>query len=129
MTRRTGPDATGRVEPISARSRPRDMTIRSGLRPVAATALVLALASCAQHGGPATPASGPPSAERPAAEGLVLRAELVGGFVSPAEQAARLPMASVYADGRVLSEGPVAAIYPGRALPNVQEQRIGPAAV
>ena len=36
----------------------------------------------------------------------------------------RLPIMSVYADGRVLSDGPVEAIYPGPALPNVQETTI-----
>jgi hypothetical protein len=34
-------------------------------------------------------------------------------------------MVSVYGDGRVISEGPVAAIWPGPALPNVQVRRIG----
>src|SRR3954471_16620865 len=89
------------------------MTIRGALRP-------------ARAAGPVrTPASSKPAA----AEGLVLGAELVGGFLSPSVTAGRLPLVSVYADGRVLSEGPVPAIYPGPALPNVQEQHIDRAAV
>jgi hypothetical protein len=100
------------------------MTIRGALRPALAAAVVLGLAACGQGGRTAGPVPSTPSSEPAAAEGLVLRAELVGGFVSPSVLAGRLPLVSVYADGRVLSEGPVAAIYPGPALPNIQEQRI-----
>jgi hypothetical protein len=64
-----------------------------------------------------------------AADGLVLRAELTGGFVSPGVIVGRLPMISVYADGRVITDGPVEAIYPAPALPNLQEARIDEAAV
>jgi hypothetical protein len=49
--------------------------------------------------------------------------------VSPSATIGRLPLVSVYADGRVISEGPVIAIYPGPALPNLQEQRIDRQAV
>jgi hypothetical protein len=122
MTRRTGDDATGRVEPNDVRSRPRGMTTRAVLLPALAAALVLGLAACGERRA-ATPTT---AAEQPAAtEGLVLRVEYTGGFVSPAVTAGRLPVVSVYADGRVISEGPVAAIYPGPALPNLQEHRIG----
>ena len=37
--------------------------------------------------------------------------------------AARLPLVSVYADGRVITEGPVAAIYPGRPCPTCRCSR------
>ena len=114
MTRRTGADATGRWNRSARRSRPRGMTIRGALRPAAAVAVLLGLrglrASAAATGdtGPATATVAPA-----AAEALVLRAEYTGGFVSPSVTAARLPLVSVYADGRVITEGPVAAIYPG----------------
>src|SRR5215210_57424 len=36
------------------------------------------------------------------------------------------PVALVTGDGRVLTTGPVAAIYPGPLLPNVQQQTITP---
>jgi hypothetical protein len=105
------------------------MTIRGVLRPAVAAALLLGLASCGEGGitGEAPPA--PVSWEPAATDGLVLRAEFTGGFVSPSATAGRLPLISVYANGRVLTEGPVAAIYPGPALPNVQEQHIDRAAV
>ncbi|HEY0699124.1 MAG TPA: hypothetical protein VGD43_15090 [Micromonospora sp.] len=55
---------------------------------------------------------------------LVLRVSHVGGFVPPASLATRVPMISVYGDGRVITEGPQPAIFPGPALPNLQEQQI-----
>jgi hypothetical protein len=95
------------------------MTTTGVLRPAAMIAVLLGLAGCGQGSGNATPAPAT-SASPAAAEGLVLRAEYTGGFISPSVLVSRLPIVSVYADGRVLSEGPVAAIYPGPALPNVQ---------
>jgi hypothetical protein len=59
-----------------------------------------------------------------AGDEVVVQVRYLGGFVEPASLATRLPIVSVYADGRVITEGPVLAIYPGQALPNVQVQRI-----
>lgn len=62
----------------------------------------------------------------PYADGaLVLQVSYTGGFLSPQMLAGRLPLVSVYGDGRVISEGPVPAIHPGPALPNVQVTRVG----
>ena len=87
--------------------------------------LALLLSACAE-GGPdtAAPSPGPALPDEPAA--LVLQVEHTGGFVSPETTIGRLPMTSVYADGRVVSNGPVAAIYPGFAWPNVQVQQADP---
>jgi hypothetical protein len=109
------------------------------MRSAIAALLVLGLAACAERaatGGPsasapsseATPSEATPSGTA-AAEGLVLRVEHTGGFVTPSMTAGRLPMVSVYADGRVITEGPVALIYPGPALPNVQVAEIDDEAV
>jgi hypothetical protein len=100
------------------------MTIRGVLRPAAAVAVVLGLAACAQRGGTAAPATTTATVAPAAAVGLVLRVEYTGGFISPSVLVSRLPIMSVYADGRVLSDGPVEAIYPGPALPNIQETTI-----
>jgi len=87
---------------------------------------VLLLAACAQ---PASPGDG--EADRGGArtnyrpDEVVLRIEHLGGFVPAQTLAARLPVVSVYGDGRVITEGPVIAIYPGPALPNLLERRIG----
>lgn len=60
---------------------------------------------------------------------LVLQVAATGGFVTPPMLAARLPLISVYTDGRVITEGPVPAIYPGPAWPNVQVRQVHPADV
>lgn len=99
------------------------------MRAATAALLVLGLAGCAERGSTGGPPGAPPSSEAAATDGLVLRVEQTGGFVTPSSLVARLPMISVYADGRVITEGPVAAIYPGPALPNVQVAEIATADV
>jgi hypothetical protein len=89
---------------------------------------LLLLCACAQRAGGT--AADPTEPGLPgAADELVLQVSHTGGFVTPEMLAARLPLVSVYADGRVLTEGPVVAIYPGPAWPNVQVQQIDRAAV
>ena len=101
----------------------------------AALGLLLLLSACAERPDagaappePSTPAPtpAPTSAELPAGEGLVLQVEHTGGFVTPETTVGRLPLVAVYADGRVFTQGPVAAIYPGFAWPNVQVQQADP---
>ena len=55
----------------------------------------------------------------------VVRIEYQGGLIIPQGAFQQLPLVAVYADGRVLQPGPVAAIYPGPLLPRLNEQRIG----
>ena len=43
-----------------------------------------------------------------------------GGFVPVEFAFTNMPQVSVYGDGRVITQGPVPAIYPGPALPNLQ---------
>ncbi|NUT22459.1 MAG: hypothetical protein HOV77_25080 [Hamadaea sp.] len=64
-----------------------------------------------------------------AADAAVVQVSYLGGFVSPDMLVTRLPLVSVYGDGRVVTEGPVIAIYPGPALPNVQVAQISVADV
>ncbi|MBY8870371.1 hypothetical protein K7640_00755 [Micromonospora sp. PLK6-60] len=80
--------------------------------------LLLLTAACAQQVGPGT-ADGAGESSYPA-DVPVIRIDYTGGFVPPAVVATRLPGVSVYGDGRVVSQGPVPAIYPGPALPNIQ---------
>ena len=105
------------------------MTITRAARPAVALTLALGLAACAERGGTGGPGELPDASEPAATEGLVLRVEHTGGFVTPSMLAGRLPMVSVYADGRVITEGPVPAIYPGPALPNLQVAELDPAGV
>jgi hypothetical protein len=98
------------------------MTIMAAVRSATALLLVLGTAACAER----PPAGAPHGVDLPPESGaLVLRVEHVGGFTTPEMQAGRLPLVSVYADGRVIVEGPVAAIYPAFAWPNVQVLDIG----
>ncbi|SNR44415.1 hypothetical protein [Blastococcus mobilis] len=101
------------------------MTIMRVVRPVLTAALLLGLPACAERGGVAAPGTPAPSSSQAAAtEGLVLRVEHTGGYATPSMLAARLPLVSVYADGRVITEGPVIEVHPGPALPNLQVQQI-----
>ncbi len=101
------------------------------LRSVAAVGLLVLLGACAQRAGGTPPGADPsPTVDLPDdGDALVLQVAYTGGFVMPETTLARLPVVSVYADGRVITEGPVAAIYPGPAWPNVQVHRIDPARV
>jgi hypothetical protein len=108
---------------------------RTSLRSALAVLALVLLCSCAER--PAEDDGGGEAGGRAEATpttpalpgGLVLQVSQVGGFVTPDMLAGRLPVVSVYADGRVLSEGPVPAIYPGPALPNVQVAQVDEATV
>jgi len=145
MTRRTDGDATGcpelrphrRVgaEPEGGCGRVLAVRTPSTLRPATGLALaLLLLTACAERGdagaAPSATDPAPETATLPADEAaLVLQVEHTGGYVSPETTLGRLPLVSVYADGRVISQGPVAAIYPGPAWPNVQVQQADRATV
>ncbi|MDT0277745.1 hypothetical protein [Blastococcus goldschmidtiae] len=105
----------------------------SSVRGVAVLLALLTLAACADPPSTGSRPSSPapsPRVELPAGpDALVLRVQHVGGFTTPDMLAARLPVVSVYADGRVITDGPVPAIYPGPALPNLQVTRLDPAEV
>ena len=90
---------------------------------------MLAAGCAAQAGSTGAAPVTTPEASLPDDGGLVLQVAYTGGFVPPQAAYADLPLVSVYADGRVFTEGPVAAIYPGPALPNLQVSQIQPARV
>jgi hypothetical protein len=99
-------------------------------RSATAVGLLLLLVACAGQAGGTAPDAPQADPGLPGApDELVLQVSYTGGFVTPDMLAARLPLVSVHADGRVLTEGPVIAIYPGPAWPNVQVQQIDRAAV
>jgi hypothetical protein len=92
-----------------------------------ALALLLPLAACAEQGaagGGSATSPARPTSEPAAASGLVLRAEYTGGFLPPPLVVGRVPAVSVYADGLVITEGPVPEIHPGPAWPDLQVTRI-----
>lgn len=49
-----------------------------------------------------------------------------GGLAGPDRDALTVPQVSIYADGRVISEGAQIAIYPGPALPPLMLSRLSP---
>jgi hypothetical protein len=98
---------------------------------IAAVTLFL-LSACARAddtvAGPGDEASTGPSAPVVAGpDALVLRIEHFGGLAAPDQQIGRLPQVSVYGDGRVITQGPQTAEYPGQALPNLLVQQVDPA--
>ena len=129
MTRRTDADATGcpgtsprptsssRGDPRARRPLSRRRRRAPGPRRLRRAGRRRVRADAAEPGLPGAP------------DELVLQVAYTGGFVTPEMLAGRLPIVSVHADGRVITEGPVPAIYPGPAWPNVQVQEIDRAAV
>ncbi len=108
------------------------MTRLRGSWTAAAAVTLLLLSACGQQtaaGAPGSPS--PETSSAPATPGagdsLVLRVSSAGGFLPPNALVGRLPDTSVYADGRVIFNGPVPASYPGPALPNLQWGTISPA--
>jgi hypothetical protein len=54
----------------------------------------------------------------------IFRVSWDGGFVTPETLLGRLPLIVVYPDGRVLTQGPQVAIYPGPLMPNLVERTL-----
>lgn len=95
--------------------------------------VALLVAGCARisgsgQGSPSPTPSPEPSSPEPTPAGiehptgsdeLVLRIEYRGGFVPESYHLTRLPILSLYGDGRLVLEGPQIEIYPGPALPNL----------
>ena len=104
------------------------------VRPAALVATVLLLAGCASQtdNGPTASPSPMPSGGVVLREdgGLVLQVAYTGGgFRTPRVAAAQLPLVSVYANGRVLTEAAVIAVHPGPALPQLQVTEVDPGRV
>jgi hypothetical protein len=72
---------------------------------------------------PLPPASGDPApstiAHPMGAGEVVIRYDETGGFAGPQRLPASYPSVSVYGDGTVITLGPIPAIFPGPALPNL----------
>src|SRR5262245_53854678 len=87
-----------------------------------ATALLLA-SGCAQAAS-ASPSVGDTARPKPKhSDAVVLRVEFTGPPIVPI---GRWPLASIYADGRVITQVPKIDSYPGPALPSLQIQQVKP---
>jgi hypothetical protein len=92
----------------------------SSMRRVTLPFLLVALAACTAPAGasnpsvtPTAPASPSPTPAVVDPDAIVLRVEMVGGFVAPDSLLTRMPIQSIYADGRVFEQGAIPEIYPG----------------
>jgi hypothetical protein len=99
-------------------------TMAGRLTIVAVTLMLTGGAACARPDEAGAP---PPADPGPLdADTVAIRVDYTGGFVPVTLIPSRLPLVSVYGDGRVITEGPVAAIHPGPALPNVLQRKVLP---
>ena len=55
---------------------------------------------------------------------IVVRIEYVGGLMLPEARLTQLPLASLYGDGLLVTEGPQIMIFPPPALPNLRQMRL-----
>ena len=93
-------------------------------RPAALLAIAAVAAACV---GSAGAAGSRPSPEPVDPAKVIFRVTWEGGFVTPEMLLGRLPAIVVQADGRVITQGPVLAIYPGPFMPNLQERTLSEA--
>jgi hypothetical protein len=91
--------------------------------------LVLALVATACSVAAGASPSGSPSTKPLDPDQVVFRVSWEGGFVMPEAILGRLPIVTVYGDGRVITQGPQPAIYPGPLMPNLQEHTLSAAAL
>lgn len=110
--------------------------LAAGLLASACTAAPVGNGSASPSASPSTapiasPTSGPSMAYRlpDDPKAVILRIDTAGGFVAPGFFLTHMPQFSLYADGRVITPGPVIAIYPGPLLPNLRESQLTPAEV
>jgi hypothetical protein len=96
-------------------------------RPAALLMVALIATACVGTAGAAP--SGSPSDKPSNPNQVIFRVSWDGGFVTPEMLLGRLPIIVVYADGRVITQGPQIAIYPGPLMPNLQEHTLSAAAL
>ena len=85
---------------------------------VVLTLLAFVAVACAQTPTDAGSSPSEPAIAHPTgADQLILRVELVGGFVAPETTFARTPSFSLMGDGTMVEPGVQTEIYPGQALP------------
>ena len=73
-----------------------------------------------------SPSTAPSSSPSQSPAGLLLKVTSEGGFINPAATLAALPIVAVYSDGRIMTPGPVDAIYPGPLLTPIAVRDVGP---
>ena len=91
-------------------------------RPSSAAAERAVQAAPAAQGGTPTTDQG---IEHPTgAADAVIRIDNIGGFMLPEANVSQLPLAVLYGDGLLVTQGPQIAIFPPPALPNLRQTRL-----
>ena len=93
------------------------------LSPAAVVVSVL-LVACSVRPGSSTG-----QISHPSGNDLVLRVEYTGGFIAPAFRLTSFPTFTLTGDGRVIVPGAQIALFPGPALPAVNERRLTAAGI
>ena len=93
-------------------------------RPAALMLVAVVAMACVGTAGAAAPTASP-KPEDP--DKVIFRVSWDGGFVSPDMLLGRLPIVVVYADGRVITQGPQIEIYPGPLMPTLLERTLSKA--
>ena len=90
-------------------------------RPAALLAIAAVAMACVGSAGAAgsTPSPKPVDPDK-----VIFRVSWAGGLVGLERLLGHLPVIVVYADARVITQGPVLAIYPGPFMPNLQERTL-----
>jgi hypothetical protein len=99
------------------------------VRAALASLLLIGVTGCAQAADEPGQSPGGDALTFPSGDTVALRVAHSGGFVPVSLLASRIPMVTVYADGRVITEGAQIMIYPAPALPSIEERRIAVADV
>lgn len=87
------------------------------VRPAALLLAAIVVSACVGSAGGTSPSTSPNPLDPAQA---VFSVGWENGFVAPGAILGRLPMVVVYGDGRVISQGPRIAIFPGPLMPNIQ---------
>ena len=94
-------------------------------RPAALLLVAAVATACVGTAGAAEPSATP----APDPDRIVFRVDQDGGFVPPGVVLGRLPVVTVYADGRVVTAGPQIEVYPGPLVPALQVRTLTPEAL
>jgi hypothetical protein len=94
-------------------------------RPAALLLVAAVATACVGTAGAAAPSASP----TPDPDTVVIRVDADGGFVPPGVLLGRLPVVVVYADGRVVTPGPMIAIWPAPLVPGLQVRTLTPEAL
>jgi hypothetical protein len=99
------------------------------VRPAALLLAATVATACVGTAGASEPTRSAVPTPKPNPDRVVFRVDWDGGFVAPGTILGRLPQIVVYADGRVIVQGPQIEIYPGPLVPSLQVRALTPEAL